>query len=257
MPRLRVLILGGTTEARALAAACVELPSVVTVSSLAGRTADPRKPTGEVRVGGFGGVPGLIRYLRDEGVGAVVDATHPFASTMTGHVVSAAGVTRTPYVVLRRPGWTAGPGDRWLRVPTLAAAAARVRERGSRVFLTTGRQGIAAFASVPDVWFLSRSVEPPEPPMPERMTVVLDRGPFTLVGERALMRGHGIDVLVTKDSGGEAPKLQAARELGIPVVMVDRPVGPPAPTVAAVAEALSWLDQVAVEAGAGGSRLGP
>jgi precorrin-6A/cobalt-precorrin-6A reductase len=241
MPQLTLLILGGTTEARTLATACADLPGVTTVTSLAGRTSDPRKPPGQIRVGGFGGVAGLTAYLRAAGIGAVVDATHPFASTMTGHVVAAAGMAGTPFVVLRRPGWTARDGDHWRRVPTLDDAASLVGSLGGRVFLTTGRQGLGAFAPVRDVWFLSRSVEPPVPPVPPRMEVLLDRGPFTLAGERALMEEHRIDVLVTKDSGGEAPKLCAARELGLPVVMVDRPAGPPAPTVTTVPEALAWL----------------
>lgn len=243
MPRLKVLILGGTTEARAVAAACASRPDIVTVSSLAGRTSDPRRPVGEVRTGGFGGIAGLVNFLGTAGIDAVVDATHPFASTMTGHVIAAAGRTGTPFLVLRRPGWTPQDGDRWHRVPTLDAAAELVGSLGRRAFLTSGRQGLAAFAPVTDVWFLSRSVEPPVPPTPPHMEVVLDRGPFTLAGERALMAGHRIDVLVTKDSGGVAPKLQAARELEIPVIMVDRPPSelPAGAAVGSVEEAMAWL----------------
>jgi precorrin-6A/cobalt-precorrin-6A reductase len=238
--RLRVLVLGGTTEGRLLAAACAGLPGVETVSSLAGRTGNPLRPAGELRIGGFGGVDGLAAYLRDQRIGAVVDATHPFASTMTGHAVAATGAARVPLLVLRRPGWIEQPGDRWHRVRSVAAAAALL-ESGARVFLTTGRQEIDAFAGRDDCWFLARSVEPPEPPMPRRIEVLIDRGPFTVDGERALLTGHRIDVLISKDSGGVAAKLDAARALGVPVIMVDRPPLPPVDVVTGVRDALTWV----------------
>ena len=245
MPELstprRVLILGGTTEGRALARACADRPGLAVVTSLAGRTSNPLPVPGEVRTGGFGGVSGLAGYLREHRIDAVVDATHPFAATMTAHAVEAAAVTGVPLLVLRRPGWTQRPGDRWHRVASPADAAAVLPSLGTRVFLTTGRQGIAAFAGLDGCWFLARSVEPPEPPVPARLAVLLDRGPFTAEGERALLRRHRIDVLVTKDSGGPAAKLDAARDLGLPVVVVDRPPVPPAPAVPTVAAALTWL----------------
>jgi precorrin-6A/cobalt-precorrin-6A reductase len=232
-----ILILGGTGEARRLAAL---LPGEV-VSSLAGRVTDPRLPEGEVRVGGFGGVDGLVRYLEDERIDAVVDATHPFAATMTRHAVEAANRTGLPLLTLRRPGWVAAGGDDWRRVQDLNEAAAEVARLGDRVFLTTGRQSVGAFAGLDGVWFLSRSVEAPSPPMPQKLEVVLDRGPFTLDGELKLLREHRINLLVTKDSGGTAPKLEAARRLGLTVVVVDRPAPPEAPTVATVEEAVEWL----------------
>nr|WP_130513091.1 cobalt-precorrin-6A reductase [Krasilnikovia cinnamomea] len=255
---MRVLILGGTSEGRALAAACAGVAGLHVTSSLAGRTSAPLLPAGELRVGGFGGVDGLTSYLRSERIGAVVDATHPFAATMSAHATVAAARAGVPLLVLRRPGFVARPGDDWHRVPSLAAAAELVPALGQRVFLTTGRQSIAAFAGVGGRWFLSRSVEPPRPPVPPRLEVVLDRGPFTVEGERALLDRYRIDVLVTKDSGGPAPKLDAARERGIPVVMIDRPPppghGPPLPsgptstnpvvateTVATIPAALAWL----------------
>jgi precorrin-6A/cobalt-precorrin-6A reductase len=241
MPQLKVLILGGTTEGRGLATACAELPGIATVSSLAGRTSDPRLPPGPVRIGGFGGVAGLAEYLRSAGIGAVVDATHPFAAQMTSHAVEAAALTSVPFLLLRRPGWNAGPGDRWHRVPSLPEAARILPELGARVFLTIGRQGLLLFAELDECWFLARSVEPPVQPMPQRLEVVLDRGPFTEAGELELLRRHRIEVLVTKDSGGVAPKLTAARELAIPVVMVDRPPPPPAESVPTVTQALTWL----------------
>jgi precorrin-6A/cobalt-precorrin-6A reductase len=232
-----VLILGGTTESRRLAAAL----AYDVISSLAGRTSNPLHIPGEVRTGGFGGTTGLVRYLRDERIDAVVDATHPFAATMTRHAVEAGKRAGVPVVILRRPGWVEAEGDDWRRVRDLDAAAAEMPRLGDRVFLTTGRQSVSAFATVEGVWFLSRSVEMPAPPMPRQLEVVLDRGPFTRDGEWKLLREHRINLLVTKDSGGPAPKLEAARELGLTVVMVDRPVNPEAPTVTTVAEAVEWV----------------
>src|SRR3954447_25426554 len=239
---IRVLILGGTGEARRLAAALADRPDVHVVSSLAGRVADPALPPGEVRVGGFGGVPGLVDYLHAGRIDAVVDATHPFAATMSAHAVAATDATGVPLLVLRRPRWTERPGDRWLRVPTIGDAARTVAGLGSRVFLTTGRQGLAAFADL-DAWFLVRTVDPPEPPLPCRLEVLLDRGPFTVDGERDLLRRHRIDVLVTKDSGGAmtAAEVAAARELGVPVVMVGRPAATGAPAVETIDEVLRWV----------------
>jgi precorrin-6A/cobalt-precorrin-6A reductase len=236
----RVLILGGTTEGRALATV-LSRPGYAVVSSLAGRTSKPLEIAGQVRIGGFGGVGGLVEYLRAERIDAVVDATHPFAATMTRHAVAAAARTGVPVLLLRRPGWVEVGGDDWRRVRDLAEAAARLPRLGDRVFLTTGRQGIDAFAGVKGAWFLARSVEKPVPPMPPDLEVILDRGPFTLDGERRLFRERRINVLVTKDSGGPAPKLAVARELGIPVIVVDRPPVPEAPAVATVEEAVEWL----------------
>jgi len=216
-----VLILGGTAEARALAAALVDA-GVRVVSSLAGRVRDPALPVGEVRIGGFAGVAGLAAWLREHGVAAVVDATHPFASTMTAHAVSATAAAGVPLVVLRRPGWPPDPD--WTWADSLPAAAAALPTLGKRVFLTTGRTSLAAFADL-DLEFLVRCVDPPSGPMPRRVHVLLSRGPFTVDGERSLMREHGVDVLVTKDSGGPltSAKLAAAREEGVAVLVVRRP----------------------------------
>lgn len=240
-----MLILGGTTEASALARALGDRPDLEVTTSYAGRTSSPTAPTGRTRVGGFGGTAGLARYLRDEGVDALVDATHPFAARMRWHAFDAARDAGTPCVRVERPGWESGPGDRWVRVPDLASAARALVDGGyRRVLLTTGRTELAPFAACPDVWFLVRSIEPPEPQPLARAEVVLARGPFTVAGERALMSEHRIDAVVTKDSGGEATaaKLVAARELALPVVVVDRPPSPPGPLVRTVAEALDWLD---------------
>lgn len=235
---MKVLVLGGTGEARALAAALHPAHDVLT--SLAGRVRDPKLPVGRVRVGGFGGPSALAAWLRAERFDAVVDATHPFAERISASAAQAAAESGTPLVLLRRPGWTEAPGDRWTRVPDLAAAAAALP--GERVFLTTGRQGLAAFADCPQ-WFLIRCVDPPDPPLPAACEVLLARGPYTVDGELALMRAHGVDALVTKDSGGPltAAKLTAARVLGLPVVVVDRPLPPEVPVLSEVAEVLAWL----------------
>ncbi|WP_329109849.1 cobalt-precorrin-6A reductase [Micromonospora sp. NBC_01699] len=244
MDGLTVLLLGGTGEARRLAALLArERPDLRVVTSLAGRVAQPALPEGEVRVGGFGGPAGLVEWLRRERVGAVLDVTHPFAARMSATAVTACAEVGVPLLVVRRPGWTAQPGDAWRRVPSLEAAAETVAELGERVFLTTGRQSLAAFAGLDRQWFLVRSVDPPEPPLPRRLTVVLDRGPFTLDAELDLLHRYAVDVLVTKDSGGSmtAAKLHAARRLGLPVVMVDRPPTPPAEEVERVEDVLPWL----------------
>ncbi len=246
MVPVHVLILGGTTEARRLAELLVaELPAGSRVtSSLAGRVARPKLPPGEVRVGGFGGADGLADWLRSHRVHALIDATHPFAGTITFNAAAAAAAAHVPLLMLRRPGWVPGPGDDWHPVGSLAEAAEALPALGRRVFLTTGRMGLAAFAGLDELWFLMRSVDAPEPPYPARMETLLDRGPFTLEGERELIRRHRVDVLVTKDSGGAAtaPKLTAAREASIPVVVVRRPPVPGGGAVAGTPEeALAWL----------------
>jgi len=233
-----VLILGGTAEARALAGM---LDGYAVITSLAGRTTKPLLPPGEVRIGGFGGAAGLATFLAENRIDVLVDATHPFAAGISANAVAAAATAGVPLLVLRRPGWTERPGDFWHRVDSLASAAALLPSLGRRIFLTTGRQGIGAFAGLGECWFLARSVEPPAPPRPSRLEVVLDRGPFTLDGERDLLRRHRIDVLVSKDSGGPAAKLDAARELGVPVVLIDRPPATGGVTVSTVAGAVDWL----------------
>ncbi|MGX1315969.1 precorrin-6A/cobalt-precorrin-6A reductase [Streptomyces calvus] len=220
-----VLVLGGTTEARELAAALTARPGTRVTTSLAGRVTRPGAVAGEVRVGGFGGAEGLAGWLREQRVDAVADATHPFAERITANAATAAAATGLPLVVLRRPGWRPGPGDRWHPVPSLEAAADLLPRLGQRVLLTTGRLGLAAFAHLDSLHFVVRSVEPPEPPAPPHTRVLLARGPFTTADETALLRDHRIDVLVTKDSGGAATsaKLAAARDLALPVVVVRRP----------------------------------
>lgn len=251
---MHVLILGGTTEARRLAELVHGTPGLTVTSSLAGRVASPRLPPGEVRVGGFGGVEGLTAWLREHEVDALIDATHPFAGTISFHAARAAATAHVPLLALRRPGWVPQTGDDWHEARSLEDAAGLLPSLGGRVFLTTGRMGLAAFAALDDLWFLVRSVDAPEAPAPSRMEVLLDRGPFTLDGERELLRRHRIDVVVTKDSGGAAtaPKLTAAREAGLPVVVVRRPPVPAGVQVVAGPEqALEWVG------GAAGRRAFP
>ncbi|PWK74849.1 precorrin-6A/cobalt-precorrin-6A reductase [Streptomyces sp. CG 926] len=243
-PALHVLILGGTTEARRLAEALAGDPACRVTTSLAGRVASPVLPPGETRVGGFGGVEGLAAWIVVHDVTHVVDATHPFAERMSFHAAEAAALTGVPLLALRRPGWTPEPGDDWIFVESLEEAAERLPGLGSRAFLTTGRMGLHTFAHLTDTWFLVRSVDPPAAPVPPRLEVLLDRGPFSLDDERELIARHRIDVLVTKDSGGSAtaPKLTAAREAGIPVLVVRRPAVPRGvPETGSVEAVQDWL----------------
>ncbi|WP_462417646.1 cobalt-precorrin-6A reductase [Kytococcus sp. Marseille-QA3725] len=226
---MRVLLLGGTAEARELAARLVD-EGVDVTSSLAGRVSRPRLPVGDVRVGGFGGVEGLTAALRDGGYTHLVDATHPFAVGVRANAVRAAAEAGVPVVRLARPGWGGHPlaGD-WSWVADWQEAADVAAGLGERPFLTSGRQTLAHFGHWADREVLVRVVEPPAAgEVPTGWTVVLDRGPFDVAAEERLMREHGIDVLVTKDSGGSytSAKLEAAHRLGVPVVVRARPPAP-------------------------------
>ncbi len=239
-----ILVLGGTAEARELAGALDAVGAPV-ISSLAGRVKRPRLPAGEVRIGGFGGPEGLAGWLQENGVAAVVDATHPFAERISASVAAACPRTGVPLLRLERPGWSERPGDHWRWVDDLDEAAAAIPSLGERVFLTTGRQGLPAFAGVDDAWFLVRCVEQPEPPLPRRHQLLLDRGPYTVEGELALVDEHRIDLLITKDSGGAytEAKLDAARLRRLPVIVVRRPPRLALPSVSTVAAALAWARQ--------------
>jgi precorrin-6A/cobalt-precorrin-6A reductase len=253
---VRVLVLGGTGEGRRLAELLHGRPGIHVISSLAGRVGSPVLPPGEVRVGGFGGAAGLERWLREAAIGAVVDATHPFASAITASAAAATRSAGVPLLVLRRPGWEPGPGDDWRWVGSMAEAAVLVPSLGRRIFLSTGRTEVAVFAGLDDLWFLLRSVDPPEPPLPRHLKVVLDRGPFRVEGEERLLRDHAVDVVVSRDGGSSmaSAKLVAARRLGLPVVMVRRPPLPG--SGAALVEAVETVEAVLdwLEALSGGDR---
>ncbi|MGW7458967.1 cobalt-precorrin-6A reductase [Streptomyces sp. NPDC054797] len=248
VPPRHVLILGGTTEARQLAQALAPDLSVCVTTSLAGRVTAPVLPPGGIRIGGFGGIAGLAGWIVGHDVTHVVDATHPFAERMSFHASEAEALTGVPLLALRRPGWSPQPGDDWTFTDSLAEAAELLPGFGSRAFLTTGRMGLHTFAHLTDTWFLVRSVDPPAGPVPPRLETLLARGPFTLDDERELIARHRIDVLVTKDSGGSAtaPKLTAAREADIPVLVVRRPPVPQGvPEADSVPAALRWLAEAA------------
>ena len=237
---MRVLLLGGTAEARALAARLH--PDFDIVSSLAGRVPDPALPVGSVRIGGFGGVPGLRNWLGDNNITAVVDATHPFAATITAHAAQACRELGMPYMVLHRPPWD---DDGAIRVRSDTEAAEVIAAKGySRVFLTTGRSRTAAFRDS-DAWFLIRVVTAPEPAaLPRNHHLLSSRGPYRYDDEHALLEDYRIEALVTKNSGGEMTraKLDAARNLGVDVVMIQRPVLPAGlAVVESVSDAAEWV----------------
>lgn len=242
---VRILLLGGTTEARVLADALADEHQVT--SSLAGRLRSPELPDGEVRVGGFGGVEGLTAYLTEHRIDALVDATHPFAATMTQHAFDAAKAAGIPSLVLHRPSWPRDEG--YVVVPDVDGAVEAL-PRAARVFLTIGRQHVGAFAHC-DSFFLVRAIERPRR-LPGRHVLLLERGPFTAADERELMERHQIDVLVTKDSGSLATvaKLEAARALGVQVILIERPALPVgADVVPTVERALAWVAGLPAQSG--------
>ena len=241
----RLLILGGTAEAAELAArTAAGLPDLEVVTTLAGRTRRPRLPPGRVRVGGFGGAEGLAAFIEAEGIDLLVDATHPFAATMAANAALACARTARPHLRLLRPMWPRHADDRWHEVADATEAARLVPRLGRRVLLTVGHRDLAAFAGLGGVALVVRSIEPPAAlPAPDAIWLGA-RGPFSLAGELALFGARGIDLLVTKASGGAATyaKLAAARELALPVLMLRRPRPPEGALVPTVAAALDWLD---------------
>ena len=239
---MSVLLLGGTAEARRLAELLVA-DAVPVVTSLAGVVASGRRPPGEVRVGGFGGAPGLIGYLREHGVTAVVDATHPFAAQVTANAADACAQVGVPLLRLSRPSWAArADAASWHWVDTIADARLAAEGLGARAFLAVGRQSLGEFADWTDRPVLARVVDIPNFAVPPTWEVLRARGPFTLADELTLLRSHHIEVLVAKDSGGSTDaKLDAAAELGVAVVMVRRPaLAAGVDVVASVAEAAAW-----------------
>ena len=244
----RLLILGGTSEAAALARAAVEaFPGADVISSLAGRLVPAPELPGRVRVGGFGGARGLAEYLDRENIGALVDATHPFAAAISAHARTACDASALPRIMLARPPWRPEPADNWVEAADYGQAAARLPGLGRRAFLTTGTAGMDAFAAVEGVHFLVRLIRQPAAPLPlADATLITGRPPNAVADERALMETHAIEVLVTKQSGGTATraKLEAARGLGLPVLMIARPPAEDGTAVETVEAALAWLREL-------------
>ena len=245
--RDKVLILGGTGEAFALAQALARVPEISVITSLAGRTRDPALPSGEVRVGGFGGTDGLLAYLKENAIALMINATHPFAATMSAHALAAHRQSGVPLLRLLRPAWQKQPHDTWIKAPNIKGAAAICRWLGKRVLLAVGSQEVSQFADLPRAHFFVRMVDPPQAPLPLiHAEVIVAKGPFALADERRLMLERDIDLIVTKNSGGDATfaKIAAARELAIPVVMIDRPeiaLHPGCETANAVDAAVEWV----------------
>jgi precorrin-6A/cobalt-precorrin-6A reductase len=244
---IRVLLLGGTTEASAMARA-LAVAGVPAMFSYAGRTAAPASQPLPMRIGGFGGVEGLAAFIVVSGISHVIDATHPFAAQMSNNAVAACAIAGVPLVALEREAWVAGAGDDWRGVADVAGAVEALPETASRVFLAIGKQWLPVFAERLEHYYLLRLVDPPLEPLPfPRFGMVVGRGPFTLPGDVALLREHGITHIVAKNSGGAGAraKLEAARKLGLPVIMIERPAVSQRRVLRSVGEVMDWLDHAA------------
>ncbi len=244
---MHILLLGGTTEASFLAQKLADA-GIDAVFSYAGRTEMPIEQPMPTRIGGFGGVAGLIDYLIAAEITHVVDATHPFAAQMSRHAITAAAALQLPLIALERSPWTALPMDRWTVVPDTAAAAAALPDAPTRVFLAIGKQTLGDFAIKPQHHYLLRLVDPPEGPLPlPNTTVILARGPFTEAGDIALMQTHNITHIVAKNAGGKGAqaKLGAARALNLPLIMIERPALPPRQIARTVSDVMDWIDHTA------------
>ncbi|MFP5077088.1 cobalt-precorrin-6A reductase [Rhizobium sp. YIM 134829] len=242
-----VLILGGTTEAKAVAEALAARPDLAPLLSLAGRTLSPRPQPVPVRVGGFGGAEGLARFLKEGSFRLMVVATHPFAARISAHAARAAAETGVPAIQLTRPAWQKQLGDRWQEVETVTEAVSALGDAPKRVFLAIGRQEAAAFEAAPQHAYLIRSVDPVDPPLTlPRMESLLATGPFDEAAEEALLRARGIEVVVAKNSGGAATygKIAAARRIGLPVILVARPPLPDLRQASRIDEVLAFADHV-------------
>jgi precorrin-6A/cobalt-precorrin-6A reductase len=251
----RVLILGGTTEARQLGERLAVRGDLDVTLSLAGRTATPAPHAVPVRIGGFGGADGLADYLVKERVDALIDATHPYATAISENAIIAARKTGVAFVALRRPAWRRVDGDRWTEVDDTAAAVRALGEQPRRVFVALGRNDLAPFVTAPQHFYLFRSVDPINPPLrlPD-VSYITARGPFSEMHDRALITGHRIDAVISKNSGGNAAygKIAAARSLGIEVIMIGRRALSDAPAVTTMDEAVAWLDHALTSATARG-----
>lgn len=242
---MRILILGGTSEARRLAERLAARPDLAVTLALAGRTAAPAPQPVPVRIGGFGGSEGLAAYLRAERIGALIDATHPYAAVISANAARAAAAAGIRFVALHRPPWRPVAGDRWAEATDARDAVRALGTAPRRVFLALGRKELAPFAAAPQHHYLLRSVDPVEPPLAVPHAIYLiGRGPFSEAADRAVIEAHRIDVIVAKNSGGAATygKIAAARALGLEVILLRRPDLPAVPSVATVEQALAWLD---------------
>lgn len=245
---MRVLILGGTSEARELSTLLTPDRRFDVTVSLAGRTRAPEPQASPVRVGGFGGVEGLEDWLREKKIDAVVDATHPFAERISANAVAACAAAGLPLGSIVRPPWTRAPGDVWTEVANAMAAAEALGQAPRRVFLSVGRLELPAFAAAPQHDYLARTIDPPgDVPLPPHLTLIAERAPFDLEAETCLMGERRIEVLVSKNSGGAAtyPKIEAARRLGVPVIMIARPAKPAGEPLAGAGAAYEWLEGLA------------
>ena len=250
----KILILGGTTEARQLAERLAQRADFDVTLSLAGRTASPVPHPVPIRVGGFGGAKGLAQHLAVERVAALIDATHPYATIISANAAAAARKAAVRFVALRRPPWKALPGDRWIEVNEADAAVEAIGGKSRSVFVALGRNELAPFAGAPQHRYLIRSVDPVDPPLPlPHVTYITARGPFSEADDRALMQAHAIEVLISKNSGGSAAygKIAAARALGIEVIMLRRPPAPEGAAVETIEEAIAWLDHALTSAARG------
>jgi precorrin-6A/cobalt-precorrin-6A reductase len=245
----RILILGGTTEARRLAERLAGRHDLAATLSLAGRTANPVAQPVPLRIGGFGGAEGLAAHLATERIDLLIDATHPYAAIIAANAARAALSAGVPLLALRRPPWVAVVGDRWIEADDARAAVRTLGDAPRRVFLALGRNDIAPFVEAPQHHYLVRSVDPVEPPLRvPQASYVTGRGPFTQNDDRALLTAHGIEIVVAKNSGGDATygKIAAARMLGLAVIMLRRPVLPAVPAVETIEDALAWIDHALV-----------
>lgn len=241
----RLLILGGTSEASALSSALAGRTDIEAILSLAGRTQRPAPSPLRSRVGGFGEAEGLRAYLDDAGIDAVIDATHSFAAQMSRHAAQACAAAKRPMLIFTRPPWKQEHGDRWIEVATIEEAVDALGPIPRHVFLTQGRSQLAAFTAAPHHRYIVRAIEPPEEidRLPRRR-LILARGPFRLADEEALMREENIELIVSKNSGGAATyaKIEAARNLGLPIVMLRRPANPPVEQTTDLEAVFNWIE---------------
>lgn len=242
-----LLILGGTAEARELARrVAITIPKKVRVTtSLAGRRAKAPALPGDVRIGGFGGIDGLVDYINENAVDLVIDATHPFSAIISDHANAAAEATGVPRLQLLRPLWQLPPTAKWIEVDDLTDAARDLPRFAKRVFLTTGVRGLEAFSGLDDIWFLVRLMDPPaEPPPLAQLELITGKPPYSFEDERAILADHNIDTLVTKNSGGDGTeaKVFAAAEAGVKIILIRRPPPEPGPVVETVDDAFAWIE---------------